>query len=69
MKQRIRLSILMVWSFVHLLLFAFNGFNFQNRLDSSGYSHPNSDSYKVYKYLTDELKLSDPSVVVVVDAG
>ena len=40
-----------------------------SRLDSSGYSDPNSDSYKVYQYLNDELKLSDPSVVVVVDAG
>lgn len=40
-----------------------------NRLDSAGYSDPNSDSYKVYQYLTDELKLSDPSVVIVVDSG
>ena len=40
-----------------------------NRLDSAGYSDPNSDSYKVYKYLTDELKLSDPAVVIVVDSG
>ena len=40
-----------------------------NRLDSGGYSNPNSDSYKVYKYLKDELKLSDPAVVIVVDAG
>jgi putative drug exporter of the RND superfamily len=40
-----------------------------SRLDSAGYSDPNSDSYKVYQYLNDELKLSDPSVVVVVDAG
>ena len=40
-----------------------------SRLDSAGYSDPNSDSYKVYEYLNDELKLSDPAVVVVVDAG
>ena len=40
-----------------------------NRLDSGGYSNPNSDSYKVYKYLKDELKVSDPAVVIVVDAG
>jgi len=40
-----------------------------NRLDSGGYSNPNSDSYKVYQYLKDELKLSDPAVVIVVDAG
>lgn len=40
-----------------------------SRLDTAGYSDPNSDSYKVYEYLTDELKLSDPAVVIVVDAG
>jgi RND superfamily putative drug exporter len=40
-----------------------------SRLDSAGYSDPNSDSYKVYEYLNDELKLSDPAVVVVVDSG
>ena len=40
-----------------------------SRLDSAGYSDPKSDSYKVYEYLNDELKLSDPAVVVVVDSG
>jgi putative drug exporter of the RND superfamily len=40
-----------------------------SRLDSGGYSDPNSDSYKVYEYLTDELKLSDPAVVIIVDSG
>ena len=40
-----------------------------NRLDSGGYSNPNSDSYKVYTYLRDVLKVQDPSVAVVVDAG
>ncbi len=40
-----------------------------SRLDSGGYSNPNSDSYKVYEYLTDELKIEDPAVAVVVDAG
>ena len=39
------------------------------RLDSGGYSDPNSDSYKVYTYLTEELKLSDPAVVIIVDSG
>ena len=39
-----------------------------NRLDSGGYSNPNSDSYKVYTYLKDTLKLSDPTVVIVVDS-
>jgi RND superfamily putative drug exporter len=40
-----------------------------NRLDSGGYSNPNSDSYKVYTYITDTLKIADPTIVVVVDAG
>ena len=40
-----------------------------SRLDSGGYSDPNSDSYKVYTYLTDELNLSDPAVVIIVDSG
>jgi RND superfamily putative drug exporter len=40
-----------------------------NRLDSGGYSNPKSDSYKVYEYLRDDLKVQDPAVVVVVDAG
>jgi len=40
-----------------------------NRLDSGGYSDPNSDSYKVYTYLTEELKLSDPAVFIIVDSG
>ena len=40
-----------------------------SRLDSGGYSDPNSDSYKVYEYLTDELKIEDPAVAVVIDAG
>jgi RND superfamily putative drug exporter len=40
-----------------------------SRLDSGGYSNPNSDSYKVYEYLRDDLKVEDPSVVVVIDSG
>ena len=40
-----------------------------NRLDSSGYSDPNSDSYQVYQYLTEDLNRPDPSVVIVVDSG
>jgi RND superfamily putative drug exporter len=39
-----------------------------NRLDSGGYSNPNSDSYKVYTYIKDTLKISDPTVVIVVDS-
>jgi transcriptional accessory protein Tex/SPT6 len=34
-----------------------------------GISDPNSDSYKVYKYLTEDLKQSDPAVVIIVDSG
>jgi RND superfamily putative drug exporter len=40
-----------------------------NRLDAGGYSDPKSDSYKVYTYLHDTLKINDPTVVIVVDAG
>jgi RND superfamily putative drug exporter len=40
-----------------------------NRLDAGGYSDPKSDSYKVYNYLHDTLKINDPTVVIVVDAG
>ena len=40
-----------------------------NRLDSGGYSNPKSDSFKVYNYLHDTLHLTDPTVVIVVDAG
>lgn len=39
------------------------------KLDSGGYSNPNSDSYKVYDYLHNTLKQSDPTVVLIVDAG
>jgi RND superfamily putative drug exporter len=40
-----------------------------NRLDAGGYSDPKSDSYKVYTYLHDTLKINDPTIVIVVDAG
>ena len=40
-----------------------------SRLDSGGYSNPNSDSYQVYNYLNKSLKIADPNVVVVVDSG
>lgn len=40
-----------------------------NRLDSGGYSIASSDSYKVYTYIKDTLKESDPAIVVMVDAG
>jgi RND superfamily putative drug exporter len=39
------------------------------RLDSGGYSNPKSDSYKVYTYIHDTLKIADPTIAVVVDAG
>jgi RND superfamily putative drug exporter len=38
------------------------------KLDSGGYSDPNSDSYKAYEYLTDVFKVEDPSVVLAVEA-
>jgi len=40
-----------------------------SRLDSGGYSDPKSDSYQVYKYLHNTLKIADPNIVVVVDSG
>jgi hypothetical protein len=40
MKQRIRLSILILWSFIHLLLFAFNGFGFNDKYSSSRFWLP-----------------------------
>jgi len=40
-----------------------------SRLDSGGYSNPKSDSYKVYDYIHKTLKVTDPTVVIVVDAG
>ena len=40
-----------------------------NRLDSGGYSIASSDSYKVYEYISETLKESDPAIVVMVDAG
>jgi RND superfamily putative drug exporter len=40
-----------------------------SRLDSGGYSNPNSDSYQVYNYLNKNLKIADPNIVVVVDSG
>ena len=33
-----------------------------NRLDSGGYSIASSDSYKVYTYIKDTLKESDPGL-------
>ena len=40
-----------------------------SRLDSGGYSNPNSDSYQVYNYLDKNLNVADPNIVVVVDSG
>ena len=39
-----------------------------SRLDSGGYSNPASESYEVYEYLKNYLKIGDPAIVVVVDA-
>lgn len=40
-----------------------------NRLDSGGYSIASSDSYKVYTYIKETLKESDPAIIVMVDAS
>ena len=37
------------------------------KLDSGGYSDPNSDSAKAFTYLTDIFKVKDPAVVLVVE--
>jgi RND superfamily putative drug exporter len=38
------------------------------KLDSGGYSDPNSDSARVFEYLTDDFKVKDPAVVLVVES-
>ena len=38
------------------------------KLDSGGYSNPNSDSAKVFDYFINDLKIKDPGVILVVDA-
>jgi RND superfamily putative drug exporter len=38
------------------------------KLDSGGYSDPNSDSAKVFEYLTDDFKVKDPMVVLVLES-
>jgi len=40
-----------------------------SRMDSGGYSDPKSESAKAYKYLTDNFKVKEPAVVLVVDSG
>ena len=37
------------------------------KLDSGGYSNPNSDSTKVFDYFTKKLKINDPGVILIVD--
>jgi putative drug exporter of the RND superfamily len=39
-----------------------------SRLDSGGYSDPNSDSVAAAKYLTETFKVSDPAIVLAIDA-
>ncbi len=39
-----------------------------SRLDSGGYSDPNSDSVAAAKYLTDTFKVNDPAIVLAIDA-
>lgn len=60
---------MVVFFIIGLLIAAGVGSMVFSRLDSGGYSNPNSDSYQVYQYLHDTLKISDPNIVVAVDAG
>ena len=39
-----------------------------DRLDSGGYSIQDSESYKVYEYIKDDLKQPEPTIVLMVDA-
>jgi hypothetical protein len=48
MKQRIRLSILMLWSFMHFLLFAFNGFVFNKEYTSENLFWPHNTESHLY---------------------
>ena len=38
------------------------------KLKNGGYSDPSSDSYKAYKYLSDNLNVKEPAIIFVVDA-
>ena len=40
-----------------------------SKLDSGGYSDPKSESSRAYKYITDNFKVKDPIVVLVLDSG
>ena len=40
-----------------------------SKLDSGGFSDPKSESSKAYKYLTDNFKVKEPAIVLVVDSG
>lgn len=40
-----------------------------SKLDSGGYSDPNSESARAYEYLTDNFDVKDPMVVLVLDSG
>ena len=53
---------------VAILLAGAIGSGVFSKLESGGYSDPNSDSFKAYKYLQDVFKVEDPSVVLVIEA-
>ena len=53
---------------VGILLAGAIGSGVFSRLESGGYSDPNSDSYKAYEYLQDVFKVEDPSVVLVIES-
>lgn len=61
MKQRIRLSILMLWSFMHFLLFAFNGFKIKS-------VELTSDFYTIFKILNYQNFMNDVKYVGIFNA-
>ena len=59
-----------VIAFILTVLFAGGvGSQVFHRLDVGGYSVATSDSYRVYTYLHDTLKVSDPAIILMVDTG
>jgi hypothetical protein len=62
MKQRIRLSILMLWSFMHFLLFAFNGFKIKS-------VELTSDFYTIFKILNYRNFMNDVKYVGIFNAN
>lgn len=55
--------------FVSIIILGGVGSLVFTKLDSGGYSDPNSESAKVWTYLTDTFKVKDPAVVLVVKSA